>query len=204
MSAGAAAGRGHAAGAGEQPGHRAGAAHLRLCAAEDAGRHQDHGLRRAHQPRCVISHPPRTVALDTVVFIVPSLAAVPVHTRDHRQVSALRQCKGRWRFGPLEATIKTPDEAVSVAEAFELAGVDYMTVSPSVLRSLQASSTMQGYNDGLSGEPSPARLSPHPVTEQQCLRMCHGRCTVLPKAGHVAECLCLLPRAREPLLQGWH
>ena len=37
------------------------------------------------------------------------------------------------------------------AEATELAGVDYMTVSPSVLDSLQATATMQGYNDGLSG-----------------------------------------------------
>lgn len=39
----------------------------------------------------------------------------------------------------------------SVEEAIELAGVDYMTVSPSVLDSLQATATMQGYNDGLSG-----------------------------------------------------
>lgn len=39
----------------------------------------------------------------------------------------------------------------AAAEAIELAGVDYMTVSPSVLDSLQATATMQGYNDGLSG-----------------------------------------------------
>jgi hypothetical protein len=37
------------------------------------------------------------------------------------------------------------------AEALDLAGVDYMTVSPSVLDSLQATATLQGYNDGLSG-----------------------------------------------------
>jgi transaldolase len=57
-------------------------------------------------------------------------------------------------------------------EAFELAGVDYMTVSPSVLKSLQASATMSGYNDGLSGAAETGdtierRLSPASAAEEE-------------------------------------
>lgn len=36
------------------------------------------------------------------------------------------------------------------ADAFELAGVDYLVVSPQVLASLGASATTEGYNDGLT------------------------------------------------------
>lgn len=57
-------------------------------------------------------------------------------------------------------------------EAFELAGVDYMTVSPSVLKSLQASATMAGYNDGLSGSAETGdtierRLSPDTAAAEE-------------------------------------
>jgi hypothetical protein len=57
---------------------------------------------------------------------------------------------------------RLPATTCAAAEAIELAGVDYMTVSPSVLDSLQATATMQGYNDGLSGAVT-IRLSVHPA-----------------------------------------
>jgi len=58
------------------------------------------------------------------------------------------------------------------AEAFELAGIDYMTVSPRVLKELRASATMSGYNDGLSGAASADEglrrvLSPQKAQEAQ-------------------------------------
>ena len=59
------------------------------------------------------------------------------------------------------------------AEALELAGVDFMTVSPAVWEELNDAATLQGYNDGFtaaSGESGLQQsLSPEVST---CL--CHG------------------------------
>jgi hypothetical protein len=80
-----------------------------------------------------------------------------------------------------------PATTCAAAEAIELAGVDYMTVSPSVLDSLQATATMQGYNDGLSGAVT-IQLSVHPaITCWPLARVQHGS-NIAPTVTSLVTC----------------
>ena len=70
---------------------------------------------------------------------------------------------------------------VGLAEAFELAGIDYMTVSPRVLKELQATATMSGGPTCMPSPPPPPPPLPCPLpsghvlarTLNICLPMLH-------------------------------
>jgi transaldolase len=56
------------------------------------------------------------------------------------------------------------------AQAIQLAGLDYMVISPQLMKVLQETSTLSGFNDGMHGDATtdsiPVMLSPETAAEK--------------------------------------